>query len=184
MPKGPRRTVGAARLLAHSESQPTRREPRRVLVPGHQPGRLRLDDLTVGPQELAQEPGDIGCRGVGPTPGGAQLPPVRAVPVPLPRMRVAAPRFGRGTLHLARDHLIQLVSPQSLGRVLHAQRLEYGAGDELEDARPAEPLADLRGEQDSHARVLVAGTGGKSEGGVHRLPGELRKRRMTLAQLV
>ena len=43
---------------------------------------------------------------------------------------------------------------------------------------------DPRGEQDPHARVLVPGAGSEIEGRANRLFGELRQRRMLLAQLV
>ena len=49
---------------------------------------------------------------------------------------------------------------------------------------PLMSSADPRREQDPHARVLVPGAGGEAERRAHRLPGELRQRRMPLAQLV
>ena len=62
------------------------------------------------------------------SPGSAQLPPVGTVPIPLLGLRIAAPRFGRGTFHLARDHLFQLEPSESLSRVLHAQGLKDMCG--------------------------------------------------------
>src|SRR3712207_6294065 len=83
-----------------------------MVIPDHQPGRLGLDDAAAGPQELAEELADIRRGGVGPSPGGAQLPPIRTVPIPLLGLWISAPRFGRGAFHLARDHLFQLEPPE------------------------------------------------------------------------
>ena len=49
---------------------------------------------------------------------------------------------------------------------------------------PLTSSRDPRGEQDPHARVLVPGAGGEIEGRANRLFGELRQRRVLLAQLV
>src|SRR3954453_16662890 len=114
MAEGAPRTPGAAGPFADGEPQPARREPLRVVVPDHQPRRLGLHGLAAGPQELAQERGNVRGGSVRPSPGGAQLPPEGAVPIPTPGLRVATPRFGRGTPHLARDHLFQLEPPESL----------------------------------------------------------------------
>jgi hypothetical protein len=68
--------------------------------------------------------------------------------------------------------------------VLHAQPLEDPAVNKRENVRPADEFANPRGEQDPHARVLVLDAGSEGEGRADRLAGELRQRRMLLAQLV
>src|ERR1700716_1808419 len=123
MAEGLPRTTGTAGLLANSKSQPSLCESRRIVVLDHQPSRLGLNDFAAGPQELAQKPGDIRRGSVRSSPRSAQLPPVGTVPIPLLGLRIAAPRFGRGTFHLARDHLFPLEPSESLSRVLHAQGL-------------------------------------------------------------
>src|SRR5438874_12742775 len=124
MAEGSLRTAGTPGPFADAESQPARCESLRIVVLDHQPRRLRLHDLAAGPQELAQKPGKVWRGSVRPTPGGAQLPPVGTVPIPLLRLRIAGPRFGRGAFHLAGDHLFQLEPPESLCRVFHVQGLK------------------------------------------------------------
>src|SRR5437879_2395851 len=130
MAEGLPRTSGTAGLLANPKSQPAWCQARRIVVLDHQPSRLGLNHLAAGPHELAQKPGDIRRGSVRSSPGSAQLPPVRTVPIPLLGLWIATPRFGRGTLHLARDHLLQLEPPESLSRVPHAQGLKDIAIDE------------------------------------------------------
>src|SRR4051812_10820847 len=124
MAEGLLRTSGTAGLLANGKSQPSERESLWIVVLDHQPLRLGLHCPAADPQELAQEQGNVRRGSVRSSPGGAQLPPVGAVPVPLPGPRIAAPRLGRGALHLAWDHLFQLEPSESLRRVLHAQGLK------------------------------------------------------------
>src|SRR5262249_39712963 len=133
MAEGPLRTAGTPGAFADAEPQTTRCEALRIVVLDHPPCCLGLDDLAAGPQELAQKLGGVRRRSVRPSPGGAQLPPVGTVPVPLPGLRIAAPRFGRRTFHLAGNHLFQFEPSESLGRVLHAQGLKDGALDKREN---------------------------------------------------
>jgi len=100
MAEGLRGTSRTAGPRADTEPQAARREPLRIVVPDHQPGRLGPHDLAACPQELAQEPGKVGRGSVRPAPGGAQPPPVGTVPVPIHGFRIAAPRFGRGASRL------------------------------------------------------------------------------------
>src|SRR5208337_3339031 len=116
MAEGSLRTSGTPGPFADAESQPTRCESLRIVVLDHQPRRLWLHDLAACPHELAQKPGKVRRGSVRPSPGGAQLPPVGTVPIPLLGLRIAAPRFGRGAFHLAGDHLFQLEPSKSLGR--------------------------------------------------------------------
>src|SRR5262245_23764803 len=132
------RTSGTAGPLADGESQAARGESLRVVVLDHQPGRRGLYDLAAGPQELVQKRGHVRRGSVRSSPRGTELPPVRTVPVPLLRPGVASPRFGRGAVHLAGDHLLQLEPSKSLSRVLHAEGLKDGPVDERQNVRPAD----------------------------------------------
>src|SRR3954470_869641 len=114
MAEGLPRASGAAGLFANAESQTSRCESHRIVVLDHQPSRLGLNDSAAGPHELAEKPGDIRRGSVRSSPRSAQLPPVGTVPIPLSCLRITAPRFGRGSFHLARDHLFQLEPSESL----------------------------------------------------------------------
>src|SRR5690242_14652025 len=116
MAEGSLGTSGTAGPFANTKSQPSRYESRRIVVFDHQPRRLGLDDPAARPQELAQKQGKVRRGSVSSSPGSAQLPPVGTVPIPLPGLRIPAPRFGRGAFHLARNHLIQLEPSESLSR--------------------------------------------------------------------
>src|SRR5262245_54480462 len=105
MAKGALGTAGTAGPFADGESQPARCDAGRVMVCDHQPCRLGSDRFAARPEELTQEDGDVRRGGVRPAPGGAEVPPIGAVPVPVLGLWVAAPRLGRGALLLARDHL-------------------------------------------------------------------------------
>src|SRR5438128_94610 len=184
MAEGSLRTTGTAELFANAKSQPSRCESRRIVVLDHQPRRFGLNNFAAGPHELTQKPGNVRRGSVRSSPRSAQLPPVRTVPIPLLGLRITAPRFGRGAFHLARDHLFQLEPSESLSRVLHAQGLKDIAVDERENVRPAVELRNPRDKQDPHARVLIPGAGGEIEARANSLFGELRQRRMLLAQVV
>src|ERR1700752_5200906 len=120
MAEGLVRTPGTAGPLADGESQPARRESLRIVILDHQPGGFRLHNLAACPEELAQERGHVRRGSVRTTPGRTQLPPVRTVPVPPFGLRVTGPRFRRGPVTLAGNHLVQFEAPESLSRVVHA----------------------------------------------------------------
>src|SRR5437879_6574021 len=124
MAEGLLRTPGTAGLFANAKAQPSRCEALRVVVLGHQPRRLGLNDFSAGSQELPQKLGKVRRGSVSSSPGSPKLPPVGTVPIPFLGLRIAASRFGRGAFLLARDHLLQLEPSESLGRVLHAQGLK------------------------------------------------------------
>src|SRR5579862_189370 len=114
------RTSGTTSFLTDGETQAARSESLRVVILDHQLGRLGLDGFAARPQKLTQKPREVRRGGVRPSPRSAQLSPVGTVPVPLLRLRIAAPCFGRGTFHLADNHLFQLELSESLSRVFHA----------------------------------------------------------------
>src|SRR5262249_40464721 len=133
MAEGPLRTAGTPGAFADAEPQTTRSEALRIVVLDHPPCCLGLDDRAARPQELAQKPGDVRRRSVRASPGSAQLPPVGTVPVPLPGLRIAAPRFRRRAFHLAGNHLFQFELSESLSRVRHTQGLKDTALDKREN---------------------------------------------------
>src|SRR5262245_16965594 len=105
MTEGSLRTSGTAGSFADAKSQSARGKSCWIVVLDHQPGGLRLHDLAADPQELSQKCGHVRRGSVGASPGSTQLPPVRTVPVPLLCLRIAPPRFGCSTFHLAGYHL-------------------------------------------------------------------------------
>src|SRR6185437_6423196 len=145
MAEGSLRTSRTAGLLANAKSQPSWCESLRIVVLDHQPRRFGLDGFAARRQELAQKPANVWRGSVRSSPGSAQLSPVGTVPIPLLGLRIAAPRFGRGTFHLTQDHFFPLEPSESLSRVLHAQRLKDLAIDERANVRPADKLGNPRG---------------------------------------
>src|SRR5882724_6478930 len=149
MAKGPLKASETAGFFANGKSQPSLYESCGIVVLGHQPRRLGLNDFAARPHELTQKPGNVWRRSVRASPRSAQLPPVGTVPIPIFGFRIATPRFGRGAFHLARDHIFQLEPPESLSRVLHAQGLKDTPVDERENVRPADRLRNPGGKHDS-----------------------------------
>src|SRR5207245_6324421 len=124
MAKGLLRTSGTTGRFANAKSQPSRCEPRRIVVLDHSPRRFGPNNFAAGPHELTQKLGNVRRGSVRSSPRSAQLPPVGTVPIPLLGLQITAPRFGRGPFHLARNHLFQLEPSESLSRVLHVQGLK------------------------------------------------------------
>src|SRR5437764_13440164 len=98
MAEGLIRTAGTAGLFANAKAQPSRCEALRVVVLGHQPRRLGLNDLSARSQELSQKLGKIRRGSMSSSPGGSKLPPVGTVPIPLLGLRIAPSLFWRGPL--------------------------------------------------------------------------------------
>ncbi len=157
---------------------PARGEFRRGVVLDHQPRCLGPDDSAVGSHELAQKPGEIQRGGVRSSP---RRPPTSASrdcsnPTASPADR-RSPTRAR-PLPSGTTPSLPSEPPESLSGVLHAQGLKDRLLDERNNARPADELANLRGEQDPHARVLVPGARSESERRPDRAFGELTQRRI------
>src|SRR5882724_1116027 len=109
------RTALAPGRQSDIPSQPAWSHSRWIVVPYHQPGRLRFQASSRFTLEVSQEFSEVRRRGMSASPRGTEFAPPGTVPIPILRFGITASRFRSRVFSLAWDHIFQLEPAKPLG---------------------------------------------------------------------